>query len=126
MNERSWVEQRVGDIGKSALINDQRQLYIFDQENAERTFDFKETVNIGELNPLEGKKLCRQILQRRKLFPKSISDTLNGLDLNLTEGSTRRINDRDGNSLGVYEITGVVFRGDSNNHYTDFEEEQSA
>jgi len=124
--ERSWTEQRVGDIGKSALVNDQRQLYIFDQENAERTFDFKETVNIGELNPIEGKKLCRQILNRRKLYPKSLSDSLNGLDLNLMEGSTRRINDRDGNSLGIYEITAVTFRGDNNGHFTDFEGVQSA
>lgn len=126
ITEKSYTEQRVGDIGKSALINDQRSLYIFLEENSDRSLDYKEEMNIGELNPIEGAILARQVLNYRKFRPNEIVDEIDGLDPHLIPGATRQIQNRDGTSLGVFEIGNVTLRGSENGYYTRFDGIQSA
>jgi hypothetical protein len=125
LTDRSWTEQRVGDIGKSALVNDQRSMYLFEEENAERTLDFKFEMNIGELSPLEGIKLGHQKLEQFKQRPNRATDEIE-LDPQLRPGAIRQINKRDGTSAGIFEIGTVTHRGSENGHYTSFEAVQAA
>lgn len=120
---RSFRQTRVGDIGRSVLVNDQRWMWIFDAENVARTQNFKKTVNIGELPPLEGRKLCKQLLYIDKNLPRTVSDTID-LDPALTEGAVKTLYKRDGTSIGIYEITSVTHRGSEAGHFTDFTAEQ--
>lgn len=120
---RSFRQTRVGDIGRSVLVNDQRWMWIFDAENVERTQNFKKTVNIGELPPLEGRKLCKQLLYIDKNLPRSVSDSID-LDPTLIEGSVKTLTKRDGTSVGVFEITSVTHRGSESGYFTEFTAEQ--
>lgn len=126
ITEKSYTEQRVGDIGKSALVNDQRSLYVFLEESSNRNLDYKEEMNIGELNPIEGAILARQILNYRKFRPNTIVDEIDGLDAQLIPGATRQIQKADGSSIGIFEIGDVTLRGNESGYYTRFEGIQSA
>ncbi len=112
-----------GDIGFSALINRQEQVYVFDDENTTRSTERMEFFNGGELPLVHLLKLCRRELRNRKNKPGRKTLEIPGLLDGLARGvAIEAVVEDEGR--GTYSVEGMRFRGSPAGHFTQITGEQ--
>jgi hypothetical protein len=108
---RSTTEERVGDIGRSALVNVQRTMYVFPDNTFSRTTDRIETFNAGPLPPTLGVPLARRVLDNRKNKPQKFQLEVAGFDNAFSKGVPVAPTGRAAADLGIFEIDDIVVTG---------------
>jgi hypothetical protein len=101
-------DDRVGDIGIKTIQKATRDQYVY--TGADPTAKRILTLNGGEA-PIGVLVPLAERYNRRQFHPSNVAFTVPGLDTTLTKGSIVAPQDREGNALGTYRITGRSLEG---------------
>lgn len=113
----NYEEERDGDLGVKSTIQEPRQVYVLQDDDAVRTTDKILELHCGEapVGPV-GIPLARRVLLQENVFPNTVALQIIGIDETLTKGTAITAIGREQEDLGDYIIEARTFgeraRGD--------------
>ena len=105
----NYEEERDGDLGVKSTVQEPRQVYVLQDDDAVRTSDKIIELHAGEAPVSIGIPLARRVLLQENVFPNTVALQIIGIDDTLTKGAAITAIGREQEDLGDYIIEARTF-----------------
>ena len=105
----NYEEERDGDLGVKSTVQEPRQVYVLQDDDAVRTSDKIIELHAGEAPVSIGIPLARRVLLQENVFPNTVALQIIGIDDTLTKGTAITAIGREQEDLGDYIIEARTF-----------------